>query len=768
MRDTIKNYFRYTSWPIILAMLTLMVLGIGAIRLCEQAEGLVATHMKKQVVFACVGVLAFVITTVIPYRTFGQMAYALFGVTLGLLVLLFALPPIRGAHRWINLRLFLVQPSEFTKLTYIILLAWYLRYGSHYRRLRGMIVPFVLTFLPMGLILVEPDLGTSLLFPPTLYFMLFMAGAKIRHLLAIVLLGTAVLFVPVPRRLTAKMTRAERRDRKALAYWHNERYVVAPAPLAIMAHHQVRRIDGWIRQADPEIYRDKGFHLRLSKIVLGSGKMGGRSRDVREDVYFRMLPDDHTDFILSVIGGQWGFVGCAALLFLYAVIFLFGVEIAVITYDPFSRLLAVGVLGLLFSQLAINIGMTMGLMPITGMTLPLVSYGGSSLVVNCVALGLLVNVGQRRPILLGRRPFEHGEKKDKPPAPYGPLSDEPNWRPDADALEARPGDDCAEALRHRTVVSPARRLKRHLLPRRMPLRLPDGYETSVYIYGQGGRGGLPVLYLHGIQSHPGWFVGSAAALAQAGHKVYQVARRGSGPNQRGRGHAAGALQLLDDVDAAVRFVLQQSGHAKLHLLGVSWGGKLAAAYAAKCPRAARIASLTLVTPGIAPRVDICLARKIHVGLCLLLRPRRRFDIPLDDVSLFTKNDEMQEYLRDDPLRLHQATARFLWASRRLDGMLDSWRLRAALKMPVTLVLARWDEIIDGDATTEAVRRITAGDVDVQELPGSHTLEFEQDPKGLYKTLVAAVRRAEGKGPTPHRGRPVLGRVPAERKVAPGG
>jgi len=107
---------------------------------------------------------------------------------------------------------------------------------------------------------------------------------------------------------------------------------------------------------------------------------------------------------------------------MYGVIFLFGVEIAVITYDPFGRLLAVGVMALLFSQIVINVGMTMGLVPITGMTLPLVSYGGSSLVVNCAALGLLVNVGQRRPILLSQRPFEYGEKREKPPAPFGPLA----------------------------------------------------------------------------------------------------------------------------------------------------------------------------------------------------------------------------------------------------------------------------------------------------------------------------------------------------------
>jgi cell division protein FtsW (lipid II flippase) len=144
-------------------------------------------------------------------------------------------------------------------------------------------------------------------------------------------------------------------------------------------------------------------------MVIGAGRLRGYGDWNDGEMYFQMLPEDHTDFIFSVVAGRWGFLGCLGALLLYGVIFLFGAEIAVITHDPFGRLLAVGVLALLFSQIVINVGMTMGLMPVTGMTLPLVSYGGSSLVMNCAALGLLVNVGQRRPILLAPKPFEHGE-----------------------------------------------------------------------------------------------------------------------------------------------------------------------------------------------------------------------------------------------------------------------------------------------------------------------------------------------------------------------
>ena len=427
MFENVRRYLRYTSWPILAAMLTLMAFGVVAIRVSERADLTLTGFSMRQFIFACAGLGVFVGATLVPYPRFGRAAYALFGLTLGLLVLVLFLPAVRQSHRWIDLKLFKLQPSEVAKLTFIILLAWYLRYGDHYRRLRGLIVPFVLTFVPMGLILKEPDLGTSLLFLPTLYFMLFMAGAKLRHLLGIIAIGTAILFVPLPRKVPPSMSPQEAKDRTSLCYWtidaEGGKYIVSAAPLSMMEHHQLTRIQGWLRQEDPRVARGVGYQLHQSKMVLGSGGMFGRGNWQEVNTYFRMLPDDHTDFIFSVIGGQWGFAGCIGVMFLYGVIFLFGIEIAVITYDPFGRLLAVGVLGLMFSQIVINVGMTMGLMPITGMTLPLISYGGSSLLVNCAALGLLVNVGQRRPILLGRRPFEYGERKEKPPAPYGPLGD---------------------------------------------------------------------------------------------------------------------------------------------------------------------------------------------------------------------------------------------------------------------------------------------------------------------------------------------------------
>jgi rod shape-determining protein RodA len=419
MLDTVKGYLRYTNWPIILAMVALMAIGISAIRVSEQADAAMREYSRLQTIFAGVALAAFVAATLVPYQRIGGYAYLLFGLTLALLVAVFFLPPIRGSHRWIDLKVFLLQPSELAKISYIIMLAWYLRYGDHYRRLRGLVLPFMLTLVPLGLVLKEPDLGTSLLFLPTLYFMLFMAGAKLRHLLGIVAMGTALTLMPAPKKLPPDMDAAEAKVRRALAYWVHHgtggEVAMTAVPLAVMEWHQIKRIDGWLRQGDPEVTRGRGYQLHQSKIVLGSGHWTGRGDWNNTDTFFRMLPDDHTDFIFSVIGGQWGFVGCMALLGLYGVIFVLGIEIATVTNDPFGRLLAVGVLALLFTQITVNVGMTMGITPVTGMTLPLVSYGGSSLVVNCFALGLLVNVGRHRPIMLGKRPFEFGQPREKEP-----------------------------------------------------------------------------------------------------------------------------------------------------------------------------------------------------------------------------------------------------------------------------------------------------------------------------------------------------------------
>lgn len=293
----------------------------------------------------------------------------------------------------------------------------------------------------------------------------------------------------------------------------------------------------------------------------------------------------------------------------------------------------------------------------------------------------------------------------------------------------------------------SRPLAHERLPVRLPLALSDGYETSLYYHAPppGTTPRLPVLYAHGIQSHPGWFVGSADALALAGHPVFQLTRRGSGDNTVARGHAHSAALLLNDVQLACRQVLARTNAPRLHLVGVSWGGKLLACYCIHPKRQVDVASLTLVAPGIVPQVDASVGLKLAIAASLLVRPLARFDIPLNEPELFTDNPDMQQYLRDDPLRLHKATARFLLASRLLDLQLRSAAPGSLLDLqlpgdtpsrrtPTTLLLASRDRIIDNPATTRAVQRLTANQAAVHQLDGCHTLEFEPDPQPFFEIL----------------------------------
>jgi len=257
-----------------------------------------------------------------------------------------------------------------------------------------------------------------------------------------------------------------------------------------------------------------------------------------------------------------------------------------------------------------------------------------------------------------------------------------------------------------------------------------------------------LVYLHGIQSHSGWYEASSRRLAEAGVAVYQVERRGSGMDTaHERGHVDRAEVWLADVALAAERARDETGVAGVHLLGVSWGGKLAVASAAERPDLYK--SLILAAPGIVPRVDVGLMTKIRVAKCLALsRDRERFPIPLADPHLFTENPERIRYIAEDPLSLREVTARFLYESRRLDRMVR--RAAGEVRMPVFLALAERDRIIDNPATRTLVARLGPNPNGagaprhriVEYAGASHTLEFEPDPEPFFRDLVAWVEEAE--------------------------
>ncbi len=367
-------------------------------------------NAARQGIRVVVGLLAAIVVMRVGYQRIADFAYALFVAALLLLVpLLLArvlktsfgglTAPRNGAYRWLHLPGFLLQPSEFMKLAYVVALAWYLRYRKNYRRLGGLMIPVVLSSIPLGLILLEPDLGTALLLMPVLFAMLFVAGAKLGHLVLIVLIGAGA----AP--LAWGQIRGYQRARVTAVFLQSERFRQA----VIDQPERFTFLSDDPRQAKRQAIEwaaSSGYQLVHSKNAIGSGGVLGQGWGAGVYVRSSLLPDRHNDFIFALIGHQWGFFGCLVVLACYAVLVLAGVRIASATTDPFGRLLAVGIVALIVTQVVINVSITVGLLPITGTTLPFVSYGGSSLLASFMGLALLISVSQNRPFLLATRPFE--------------------------------------------------------------------------------------------------------------------------------------------------------------------------------------------------------------------------------------------------------------------------------------------------------------------------------------------------------------------------
>lgn len=370
-----------------------------------------ANMWKKQVVYAAGGIFCFLAINLIDYRRLGPYSLLIYAGFLLLLALLLIdkfldmpfIPYINGSRRWIRFgtttQYIQIQPSEFCKIAYIMALAWYLRFRSNYRHLSGLIGPFVLTVLAMILILLEPDLGTTLLLMPVLFAMLFVAGARVRHLLLII--GMALLVSPI----LWNMLHDYQKMRISGVFLQNDRIFQMATQHPTLAKILVGSSD---KLRDWK--RNEGYHLLHSKQAIASGGLAGYGFGKGPYNQYDYLPERHNDFIFAMIAHQWGFWGGALIMILYAVVFACGAEIAWLNTDPYARLTAVGIIAMFAVQVITNISMTLGLMPITGLTLPFVSYGGSSLVVNFIALGLLNSIGRQRPFSVAGKPFEHFEQ----------------------------------------------------------------------------------------------------------------------------------------------------------------------------------------------------------------------------------------------------------------------------------------------------------------------------------------------------------------------
>jgi rod shape determining protein RodA len=372
-------WIRRLPWSIVVAAVMLIALGwVGIARVEELTDGS-GRMLRQQIAHSLIAVVVMLAITAFNYRVLIRWSYALFVLAVGLLLAVYACPAVFGTHRWMRIGPLRMQPSELAKLGFVLAMARYLMYRDNYRRFRGLVLPLALTLVPVFLILKEPDLGTALVFLPVFLAMLFVAGARRSSLAWMVAAGLCVL--PL---LWTQMSREQRL-----------RVVgVLDQPAAGCQTNDDNR----------QLYQAK--RMRALGATWGS-LLGGQATD---DSAAYVLPEAENDFIFSVLGERLGLPGTVLVLCLFALLVERGVSIAAETREPFGRLLATGVTALLAVEVIINIGMTVGLFPVKGSSLPLVSYGGSGLVTHAIALGLLLNVGLRPGYEVANEPFRWSDE----------------------------------------------------------------------------------------------------------------------------------------------------------------------------------------------------------------------------------------------------------------------------------------------------------------------------------------------------------------------
>lgn len=365
------------AWLCVGAAVFLSTVGIAAIGTTRPELA------SRQLLFLWVGLGAAIVTTVVPPRSLRNLSWVFLAIAVALLVFVLLpfvpkslVTPRNGSRAWINLGVSDFQPSELAKIAFILCLAqWYSLQGSP-RTMRALLVPVALAALLVGLIVLEPDLGSALLFAPTFAAMTIVAGVRMRYIV-LSLLAAAVI---------APMA-----------------YFVALKP------YQQARIDAIAAQirGDDRFESTIGFQGWRAMRLVGAGGLVGNDRDrARALIEYNKLPEEHNDMVFAVVSCRFGLLGAAAVLGAYALYAFGAFAMAMLARDGFTKLVAIGVGALLFAQMTVNIGMTIGLLPITGVTLPFTSYGGSSLVSCWILTGLLLGIGIRPPTGGEKDPFD--------------------------------------------------------------------------------------------------------------------------------------------------------------------------------------------------------------------------------------------------------------------------------------------------------------------------------------------------------------------------
>jgi rod shape determining protein RodA len=325
-------------------------------------------YLTRQAVYAAIGVVCLLAAVVVDPEVYRTRWRVIFGGTCFLIAIVLLAGPIRGSKRWLDLGFFRFQPSEFGKVLFVLALAGFLAERSrrlHERRTTATAVGLAL--IPIFLVFLQPDFGSALVYCAAVAAVLVVAGTPWWHLAALAA-GTVAVAVLVLGLMPA-----------------------AGAPL--LKKYQQQRLTDFVHpDSDP---RGTTYNITQSKNAIGSGQLRGRGPDNATQTTLNFLPEHHTDFVFASLAEERGFFGAAFLLMLYLLVVWRGLRIVTLAREPFSAIVAGGLVVTLLFQVFVNVGMTMGIAPITGIPLPFVSVGGSSMIANLIAIGLLLSIHVR-------------------------------------------------------------------------------------------------------------------------------------------------------------------------------------------------------------------------------------------------------------------------------------------------------------------------------------------------------------------------------------
>lgn len=359
-----KKIWKNIEWGILIC--TILLIGIGLVALFSATQNTEYEELKRQIMWIGISIPIVIMVIWIDYEWIAKISPIIYGIVLILLVAVLFTESINGASSWFNLGAFSIQPSEFAKIFTVIVFALVItkiqtRGRDELSRPTRLLLALMVVAVPVLLIIKQPDYGTALAFLMATVFMLFVAGIKKRYIIGAILI------------------------------------VVIAAPLLyffILPEHAKTRIDVFLNpDLDP---RGAGYNVIQSKLAIGSGQFLGMGLLKGNQTQLGFLYPKTTDFIFSVIGEEMGFVATAGIVIVYVVLITKAIYVAKTAKDDLGSYIAAGIAGIFLFHMVENIGMTIGLLPITGVPLPFVSYGGSSLLTNLILIALLLNISGRR------------------------------------------------------------------------------------------------------------------------------------------------------------------------------------------------------------------------------------------------------------------------------------------------------------------------------------------------------------------------------------